>query len=166
MKKSIFNITALKKAANKKPLLFNKNDNNVVIWNASGTFVLKLPEMLFTSEIQNNLPTEERPAPDCIAKTFLIFENQPNPMIDTFLSIELNNCKNARMYQNYKYKYITLIDNDLLKIIYNGSNYTVDSIKENSCLLFKNIDISILLFPLHNKGISEKITRLAEELTK
>ena len=96
MKKTIFNTTALKKAAKKQPLLFSKKDNKVIVWNQSGTFCLSLSALLFTTEIQNNLPTEERPFPECIQKTFEMFTRDTGPMIDTILVIDFREGKTGR----------------------------------------------------------------------
>lgn len=164
MKKSIFNQSALKKAANKKPLLFNySEDNNVIIWNAAGTFVIKCNKLLFEIEIQNTLPTEQKEIPQCIFDTFTAFENS-NILSETFLTIELPDNITGRIYQNYKYKYLTLVNIELLKIINDIAHYTPYQFKENRAILYKNGDINILIFPLYNRGIKEKIQTIAEEL--
>lgn len=163
--KNIFNQTALKRAANKKPLLFNySEDNNVIIWNASGTFVIRCNKLLFELEIQNIFPTELKEIPACIPKTFGAFQNS-NILSETFLTIELDNVT-ARIYQNYKYKYLTIINIELLKILNNSINYTPYEFRENNPVLFKNGDIECILFPLYNRGIAEKIQNIAEELKK
>ena len=166
MKKSIFNQTALKKASNKKPLLFNYTDNNIVIvWNTSGTFVFKINSYLFDIEIKNNIPTEQKEIPQCIFDTFAAFENS-EILSDTYLIFETPDHYTARMYTNRNYKYITLVNTELLKIVNNAQHYTPYQYRENRAILFKNGDINCLIFPLYNKGIKEKITTLAEELNK
>lgn len=163
--KNIFNQTALKKAANKKPLLFNySEDNSVIIWNVSGTFVIKCNKLLFELELQNTLPTEQKEIPSCIPETFTAFQDS-NILSETFLTIELDNVT-ARIYQNYKYKYLTIINIELLKILNDSVKYTPYEFKENRAVLFKNGDINCILFPLYNRGIAEKIQTLAEELKK
>lgn len=163
MKKSIFNSTALKKASNKKALLFNySEDNDVIIWNESGTFVIKCNKLLFEYEILNSLPTEQKEIPTCIPATFATFENS-SVLSETFLYLELNNII-VKLYQNYKYKYLTPVNTELLKILNNLTNFTPYQAKQNSPLLFKNDFISVLIMPVYNGGIKEKIQTIAEEL--
>ena len=165
MKKSIFNQSALKKASNKKALFYNySEDNNVIIWNAAGTFVIKCNKLLFEIEIQNTLPTEQKEIPQCIFDTFASFQDS-TILTETFLTIELNNIT-ARIYQNYKHKYITLVNTELLKILNDTIHYTPYQYKENRAILYKNGDISCVIFPVYNRGIAEKIQTLAKELEK
>ena len=168
MKKSIFNQTALKKSANKQPLLFNySEDNNVFIWNQPGTFVIKCNKLLFESEILSTLPTNQQTElPACIDKTFAAFEDNNNTILtETFLNIDLQNKYTARVYQNYKYKYLTLINTDLLKILNNSVDYTPYQYKENSAVLYKNDFVSCIILPIYNRGMKEKFINLAEELS-
>ena len=164
MKKSIFNQSALKKAAGKKALLYNYTDNNIVIvWNASGTFVFKINTYLFDIEIKNNIPTEQKEIPQCIFDTFAAFTDS-NILSETFLTIDLPDNYTARIYQNYKYKYLTLVNTELLKIINGIEHYTPYQYKENRAILYKNGDINCLIFPLYNRGIKDKLIKIAEEL--
>lgn len=164
MKKTIFNQSALKKASNKKALLYNYTDNNmVIVWNAPGTFVFKINSYLFDIEIKNNIPTEQKEIPQCIFDTFAAFQNS-EILSDTFLTFETPDHYTARMYQNRSYKYITLVNTELLKIINDIQHYTPYQYKENRAILYKNGDINCLIFPLYNRGIKEKIQNLAEEL--
>ena len=165
MKKSIFNQTALKKAANKKPLLFNyTEDNNVIIWNTSGTFVIKCSKLLFEIEIQNALPTEQKEQPTCINETFAAFNENSTILTETFLTLDLQDNRTGRIYHNYKYKYLTIVDIGLLKILNNSITYTPYQFKENRAILYKNDIASCIIMPLWNEGIKEKITTLAEGL--
>ena len=164
MKKTIFNQSALKKASNKKALLYSYTDNNmVIVWNASGTFVFKINTYLFDIEIKNNIPTEQKEIPQCIFDTFAAFQNS-EILSDTFLTFETPDHYTARMYQNRSYKYITLVNTELLKILNGIEHYTPYQYKENRAILYKNGDINCLIFPLYNRGIKEKIQTLAEEL--
>lgn len=164
MKKSIFNQSALKKASNKKALFYNQSeDNNVIMWNAAGTFIIKCNQLLFNIEIKNNIPTEQKEIPQCIFDTFAAFQNS-EILSDTFLTFETPDHYVARMYQNRSYKYITLVNTELLKILNGIEHYTPYQYKENRAILYKNGDINCLIFPLYNRGIKEKIQTLAEEL--
>lgn len=164
MKKSIFNQSALKKAANKKALFYNQSeDNNVIIWNAAGTFVIKCNQLLFDIEIKNNIPTEQKEIPQCIFDTFAAFKDS-NILSETFLTIDLPDNYTARIYQNYKHKYLTLVNTELLKIINDIQHYTPYQYKENRAILYKNGDINCLIFPLYNRGIKDKLIKIVEEL--
>lgn len=162
--KTIFNYAALKKASNKTALFYNESeDNNIIVWNKAGTFVIKCNKLLFEIEIQNTLPTEQKEIPQCIFDTFTAFKDS-NILSETFLQLDLRDGHIARMYQNFKHKYITLIDIELLKILNESIHYTPYQYKENRAVLFKNGDINVLLFPLHNRAVKEKIIDLADEL--
>lgn len=163
--KTIFNYAALKKASNKSALFYNLSDNNnIIVWNKAGTFVIKCNKLLFEAEILNTLPTEQKEIPSCIPATFEAFQDS-NILSETFLTIELNNIT-ARIYQNYKYKYLTIVNTELIKILNNSVTYTPYQYKENRAILYKNGDISCIIFPVYNRGITEKIQTLSKELEK
>lgn len=163
--KTIFNKTALKKAANKSALLFNYSGNTVIFWNKAGTICIKCNKLLFETEILNNIPvTQVDSLPTCIPETFKAFEDS-NVLSETFLTIELQDIS-ARIYQNYKHKYLTIINIELLKILNNIADFTPYQTKENRATLFKTDFIECIIMPMWNKGIAEKLTLLSEELKK
>lgn len=162
MKKSIFNITAIKKLSDKKPINYSTTeDDKIIFWNSKGLFAVKCNKYYFEAEIKNNLPTNPVELPSCIVNHFNAFtENEITVLSETFLLKELPQGITARLYQNYKYDYYTPVDISILKIFNFYENYTPVQYKENTSVLFKNDDINILIMPLYNKGIKEELKKI------
>lgn len=162
MKKSIFNIAAIKKLSDKKPLLYSTTeDGKIIFWNSKGLFAVKCNKYYFESEIKNNLPTNPVELPTCIDNHFNAFtENEPNVLSETFLLKELPQGITARLYQNYKHDYYTIIDVSLLKIFNFYENFTPWQYRENTSVLFSASDIDVLIMPLHNRGIKEELKNM------
>lgn len=165
MKKSIIKSSALKKNANKKPLNYYILDNDVIIWNNTGHFAIKCNKLFFEIEIQQKTPTQmalELPA--CIINTFNNFKDNTSEILaHTFITIQLNNM-NCYLFQNIKHKYLSPININLLHIINNIEDFTPYQQKQNSAILFKNDFFEILLMPIRNTGIKEKIIDIVEIL--
>jgi hypothetical protein len=163
MKKSIFNITAIKKLSDKKPLLYSTTeDGKIIFWNSKGLFAIKCDKYYFESEIKNSLPTSNIPElPTCIVNHFKAFtENETTVLSETFLLKELPQGITAKLYQNYKYDYFTPIDVQILKIFNFIEDYTPVQYKENTSVLFKKDCIDILIMPLFNRGIKEDLKKI------
>ena len=162
MKKSIFNITAIKKLSDKKPLLYSTTeDGKIIFWNSKGLFAIKCDKYYFESEIKNNLPTNLVDLPTCIVNHFKAFtENETTVLSETFLLKELPQGITAKLYQNYKYDYFTPIDVQILKIFNFIEDYTPVQYKENTSVLFKKDCIDILIMPLFNRGIKEDLKKI------
>ena len=162
MKKSIFNIAAIKKLSDKKPINYSTTqDDKIIFWNSKGLFAIKCDKYYFESEIKNNLPTNFVDLPSCIVNHFKAFtENESNVLSETFLLKELPQGITAKLYQNYKYDYFTLIDIQILKIFNFIENYTPLQYKENTSVLFKSDFIDILIMPLYNRGIKEELKKI------
>ena len=164
MKKSIFTLTAIKKQLDKQPLNYASYGEKIACWNKRGTFVILVNESLFNAEIQNTIPTIKTELPACIPKTFEAFKNNESTILShTFLTMELNNV-NAYLFQNIKHKYITPIKINLLSIINDITCFTPYQIKANSGVLFVNEDISVLIFPIYNKYIADKLINITDYL--
>ena len=163
MKKSILNITALKKNTYKKPLNYYIEENSVTIWNTCGTFCIKCSKILFELEIQNNIPTNNIQEPPEAVKNVFNGYVDAEMLIHTFITYKLQD-KNAYLFQNKKYKYISPIDTELLKIINNIADFTAWQYKANTGILFRNDFLKVILFPLRNDRIKENIIELGESL--
>ena len=163
MKKSFFNIAAIKKLSDKKPILYSTTeDGKIIFWNSKGLFAIKCNKMLFEYEIMNSLPTSNiTELPTCIVNHFKAFtENDSSILSETFLLKELPQGITAKLYQNYRHDYYTPVDISILKIFNFIENYTPVQYKENSGVLFKSDDINILIMPLHNRGIKEDLKKI------
>lgn len=74
MKTALFNIQAIKKKSIKKSQLnyYNCADDNVIIWNTNGFYAIKTKKIIFETEIQTALPTNEQTEiPACIKNIFV-----------------------------------------------------------------------------------------------
>lgn len=166
MGKKIFNIAAIKKTLDKKPLFYSTMENDIIkCWNSRGHYSITIPKILFDDEILNNIPTQETELPQCISNYFKnISDDDFNIISHTFLTMELPNGINAYLYKNYKHNYFTPIDTNILKILNNIENYTPYQFKENTGIIFKHDTnmLDILIMPLHNQGIKEKLNKIME----
>ena len=165
MKKSMFNLSALKKQANKKTIVFAELENAVIFWNQSGTFAAKVSKFLFDTAIKNTIQTEQTArTPECITNFFETFEkNVDSVLIDTSLTMTLKD-KTVHLYQNHKNKYITAIDIKRLNIIQDLKDFVPLQFKQISPVLFKSDMASIIICPVYNAGIKEQIIDLGESL--
>lgn len=159
------NITALKKNLSKHALNYYTIENDVIMWSNSGTFAIKCNKLFFEIEIQAKTPTQAAPSlPTCIINILDSFKNsQPEILTHTFLTMNINNM-NCYLFQNIKYKYITPINNDVLNIIKNIEDFTPYQLKQNFAILFKNDFFDIILMPVRNDEIKEKLIDIAETL--
>ena len=164
MKKATFNISSIKKHLDKNPLNYAEYGEKIACWNKRGTFVIIVSKLVFETEIKNTLPTVVIDLPSCIPTTIKGFSDNESVILShTFLTMQLNNI-DACLFQNIKYKYITPIDNKLLSILNNIEDFTPYQIKENTSVLFKNEDISVLIFPLFNRDIANKLKSITDTL--
>ena len=160
--KTTFNATAIKKICKKEPLQYGKHNDNIIAWDKRGLFAISCNSLFFELEIKNKIPTTETDIPSCIIKNFDYFENNETTVLnETFLQMELSNAT-ARLYQNIKYKYFTPVNIELLKIINNIADFTPYQYKQNTAILFKNDYIKIIIMPLRNDNIKEKLTDILQ----
>ena len=161
--KKILNVTAIKKNLNKQSLNYYIDNKNVIAWNKQCTFAIFCNELLFNEEIKNNIPTNQFTELPPALETIL--ENYENSelIIHTLITYKLNNC-DAYLFQNMKYKYLTPVNTELLKIMNNIADFTAWQYKKNTGVLFKNDFLKIIIFPLFDGDIKNKIIDLGNML--
>ncbi len=119
-----------------------------------------ISKALFELEIENNIPLLEQPdLPQGIKNVFLADTSEYNILTKTLLYIELANSKNpVGLYKCYNKDYFVPINSNFVKMINYPEPFTIYQGKENSPVHFVGNDsISIIIMPIHNRGIKEKL---------
>jgi hypothetical protein len=162
-KMKTINLAALKKNLKKEPLNYYIAPEKIFLWDKQGFFAFIVNHLVFESEILPNIPTVEQPElPMGIKKVMIADTNDYNIITPTLFYIELANSKNpVKLFKCYNRNYIIPINSDFYKMLNYPEEFTILQAKENAPVHFINDAITIIIMPIHNKGIIEKLQDIA-----
>lgn len=162
MKTTLFNTQAIKKSIKKSQLhYFNCADDNVIIWNTSGFYAIKTKKIIFETEIQTALPTNEQTEiPACIKNIFVNVDWEIVPEIrKTNILYQFPDDKITNIFYNAENDYITAVNTELLNIIKYIENYTIKQLDPKSAILFTDNITNVVIMPIYNKYLKDNIVK-------